>query len=161
MSLTASLVTTSEMQQCFNVMCISSIYKMFSVSVSLLYSVGNNTYYYYYLGQCWLIDNWTLMHRLHGYLYEISLPPPPKKKKKTQKNPKKTKHTHTRRSLEKCHPATHCDFQIKNTKQYSDNVLTYWIVNGGLIKSMPVEINQYSIAWLHGWSICILTLCAW
>ena len=46
MSLTASLVTTSIMQRCFNVMCISCIYKVFSVPVSLLYSVGNKTCYY-------------------------------------------------------------------------------------------------------------------
>ena len=49
MSLTASLVTTSRMQQCLNVMCISWIYKVFSLPVSLLYSVENKTYYYYYM----------------------------------------------------------------------------------------------------------------
>ena len=48
MSLTASLVTISRMQQCFNVMCISCIYKVFSVPVSLLYSVGIKIYYYYF-----------------------------------------------------------------------------------------------------------------
>ena len=47
MSLTASLVTTSSMQQYINVMCISCIYKVFAVPVSLLYFVGNETYYYY------------------------------------------------------------------------------------------------------------------
>ena len=49
MSLAASLVTTSRKQQCFDVMCISCIYKVFSVPVSLLYSSGNKTYYYC----CW------------------------------------------------------------------------------------------------------------
>ena len=48
MSLMASLVTTSKMQQCFNVKFISGIYKVFSVHVSLLYSVRNKSYYYYY-----------------------------------------------------------------------------------------------------------------
>ena len=52
MSLTASLVTTSRMQQCFNVMCVSCVYKVFSVPVSLLYSVENKTYYYYYYYYC-------------------------------------------------------------------------------------------------------------
>ena len=41
MSLTASLMTTSRMQQCFNVMWILVFTKCFSIPVSLLYSVGN------------------------------------------------------------------------------------------------------------------------
>ena len=47
MSLTASLMTTSRMQQCFNVMWILVFTKCFSIPVSLLYSVGNKTNYYY------------------------------------------------------------------------------------------------------------------
>ena len=47
MSLTVSLMTTSRMQQCFNVMWILVFTKCFSIPVSLLYSVGNKTYYYY------------------------------------------------------------------------------------------------------------------
>ena len=43
MSLMASLVTNNRMQQCFNAMCISFIYKVFSDPVKLLYSVGNKT----------------------------------------------------------------------------------------------------------------------
>ena len=43
MSLTVSLVTTSRMQQC---QVHSCIYKVFSVPVSLLYSVENKTYSY-------------------------------------------------------------------------------------------------------------------
>ena len=34
--------------ECFNVMSISSIYKVFSVPVSLLYFVENKVYYYFY-----------------------------------------------------------------------------------------------------------------
>ena len=48
MSLTVSLMTTSRMQQCFNVMWILVFTKCFSIPVSLFYSVGNKTYYYYY-----------------------------------------------------------------------------------------------------------------
>ena len=54
MSLTASLMTTTKMQQCFNVMFISCIYKVFFVPVSLLYSIGIKTYNYYYLRQNWM-----------------------------------------------------------------------------------------------------------
>ena len=46
MNLTASLLTTGRLQQCNNVMWISCIKNVF-VPVSLLYSVGNKTYYYY------------------------------------------------------------------------------------------------------------------
>ena len=45
MSLTASLMTTCRMQQCFNVMCISCNYEVFSVPVLFLYTVWNKTNY--------------------------------------------------------------------------------------------------------------------